>query len=295
MKPVLYSFMHAMTRTGRPDKIRILNKYSYFIRAILFNVSCFHPIMNAREANIYTAIFIISIVLGTIIIYFIVSIIRQQRKNLQLYRQNIITEITTLEKERTRMAADLHDEVGPVLSAIKLKLNSLDIENDTDKEVVEKTNMQIDSLIMRMREISFDLMPNSLIRKGLIIAIGEFIEYFSKKSPLTINFHFPEGVNFKQRQSINLYRLIQEIIHNTAKHAKATVLDIELKMKKNKVILITKDNGIGFDYENSWKNSAGQGLRNLVSRTEIFGGKMFFESGKSKGTTYIFELPITND
>jgi two-component system NarL family sensor kinase len=249
--------------------------------------------MDAKETSFYTAVLIITVVLGIIITYFIISIVRQHRRSLQLYKQSLLTEITTLEKERTRMAADLHDEVGPVLSAVKLRLNSLDIHNKADEVEVQKTNEQIDGLLKRMREISFDLMPNSLIRKGLPAAIGEFIEYCSKSSTLDIKFQFGE-IGLTQQQSINLYRIIQEIIHNTIKHAKATELLIELRKEKSMIVLATRDNGTGFNYETKSKEASGLGLRNLHSRTEIIGGKMFFESKKTKGTTYIFEIPFTD-
>jgi signal transduction histidine kinase len=247
--------------------------------------------MDAKETSIYTSILIVSVVLGTIITYFIISIIRQHRRSVKLYKQSIYTEIATLEKERKRMAADLHDEVGPILSAVKLRLNSLDIHNEVDAQEVRTTNEQIDNLLRRMREISFDLMPTSLIRKGLPAALNEFIEYCNKSTELKIRFQH-EPVELSQQQAISLYRIIQEIIHNTMKHARASEIQIELRKDKNTIVLATKDNGIGFNYDSKSKEASGQGLRNLLSRTEIIGGKMFFESGKGKGTTYIFEIPI---
>ena len=170
--------------------------------------------MDAKETTFYTSVLIICAVLGIIITYFIISIIRQHRRSLQLHKQSIYMEITTLEKERARMAADLHDEVGPILSAVKLRLNSLDIHNEADAQEVETTNQQIDQLLKRMREISFDLMPTSLIRKGLPAALNEFIEYCNKSNELNIRFQYEE-VELSQQQAINLYRIIQEIIHNT--------------------------------------------------------------------------------
>jgi two-component system, NarL family, sensor kinase len=250
--------------------------------------------MDEKEARFYTAILIVCAVVGVIITYFIVSIIRQQRRSVRLYKQSLLTEITTLEKERSRMASDLHDEVGPLLSAIKLRIGSLDIHGEEDEEEVRKTESQIDSLIKRMREISFDLMPTSLTRKGLAAALKEFIEYCSKSNVLKISFQHEE-LQLSQAQSINLYRIVQEIIHNTIKHAEATELLIELRNEKNKVVLATKDNGKGFDYEEKSGEAKGLGLQNLLRRTEIIGGKMFFESKKGKGTTYIFEVPTTVD
>jgi two-component system, NarL family, sensor kinase len=250
--------------------------------------------MDEKEARFYTAILIVCAVVGVIITYFIVSIIRQQRRTVRLYKQSLLTEITTLEKERSRMASDLHDEVGPLLSAIKLRIGSLDIHGEEDEEEVRKTETQIDTLIKRMREISFDLMPTSLTRKGLAAALNEFIEYCSKSNVLKISFKYVD-IQLTQAQSINLYRIVQEIIHNTIKHAEALELLIELKKEKNKIVLATKDNGKGFDYEEKSGEAKGLGLQNLLRRSEIIGGKMFFESKKGKGTTYIFEIPTTAD
>ncbi|HUR11064.1 MAG TPA: sensor histidine kinase [Flavitalea sp.] len=246
--------------------------------------------MDAKEAGFYAAF----LILGVIITYFIVSIIRQQRRSLQLYKQSIYTEITTLERERARMAADLHDEVGPVLSAVKLRLNSMDLTDAEDRKELVRTNEQIDNLMRRMREISFDLMPNSLLRKGLPEAISEFIEYCSKSSPLTIRSQF-EKLPLSRNQSINLYRILQEIIHNTIKHAQATDLKIEMRQEKKGIMLLTQDNGIGFNYDPRSGDSKGMGLRNLLSRTEIIGGKMYVESKKGKGTTFTFEIPIKDN
>lgn len=250
--------------------------------------------MDAKEASFYTAILIVCAVVGVIIIYFIVSIIRQQRRAVKLYKQNLLTEIATLEKERSRMASDLHDEVGPLLAAIKLRIASLDANNEEDEEEIETTNRQIDNIIKRMREISFDLMPTSLTRKGFAAALNEFIEYCSKRSVLKIDFKFSE-IQLTQPRAINLYRIAQEIIHNTIKHAEADELLIELRQEKDKIIFATRDNGVGFNYDEKSNEARGLGLQNLLRRTEIIGGKMFFESQKGKGTTYIFEVPIAND
>ncbi|MFL5740986.1 MAG: sensor histidine kinase [Flavisolibacter sp.] len=247
--------------------------------------------MDAKETSFYTAVLIICLVLGIIITYFIVSIIRQHRTSIQLYRQSLLTEITTLEKERSRMSADLHDEVGPVLSAVKLRLSSLDVSAEDDRQVLQETNVLIDDLVQRMRDISFNLMPNSLLNKGIQVAITEFISYCSKSSPLQIRFQYTD-IQLSQQQAINLYRIIQEIIHNTIKHSKATELLIELRHDKHQIVLASRDNGIGFFYDSRLKQEDGQGLRNMISRAEIIGGKLYCESEKGKGTTYIFEIPM---
>lgn len=247
--------------------------------------------MDAQATRIYTAIVIASIVLGVIIVYFIISIIRQQQRNLQLHKLNILAEITALEKERARIASDLHDEMGPMLSAVKLMINSFYLSEADDQVQLKKTNEHIDNMIARLREISFDLMPNTLIRKGLIMALKEYVDYINIDNKIKIHFNTTDPIELSEQKAINIYRIVQEILLNSLKHSKATELTLSLTEKHNKIILSSLDNGIGFDHTKELKENIGFGLRNIVSRTEIMEGELFLESGKGKGTTYIIEIP----
>ena len=124
--------------------------------------------MDTQETKVYIAALIAAGVLGVILIYFIITMIRQQRKTQRLNLEKIEAEIRTLEKERKRIASDLHDDLGPLLSAIRFKINAVDLINDDDKVLIENASQHIDDTLNRVREISFDLMPNTLIRKGLV-------------------------------------------------------------------------------------------------------------------------------
>ncbi len=248
--------------------------------------------MDAKETTLYTAILIVCLTVGAIIIFFIVSIIRQQRRNLALYRQTVLAEITAMEKERARIAADLHDELGPMLSAIKLKINSFELTDEDDKSEVEKTNIHIDSLVKKMREISYDLIPNTLIRKGLVQALSEFADFINQAQKLQIHFIAQEPMLIDEQKSIHVYRVIQEIVNNAIKHSEANNLNIALKQEGGTLVLQTSDDGVGFDHYAATKGDGGIGLRNLLSRCEIVGGQMFVESEKTKGTKYTFEIPV---
>ena len=198
-----------------------------------------------------------------------------------------------------RVANDLHDELGPLLSAIKFKLSSIETHLPEDELVMQETNEHIVDIIRRMREISNDLMPNTLIRKGLVFAIDEFIYKISNAvkpgeplAGLKIIFNHTDIPDLPKDKAINLYRIVQEITHNTIKHAKASFLKINLANKDQKILLVSEDNGTGFNYHESGKNSTGLGLRNLVSRTEIMGGDLYIESQIGKGTIYTIEIPV---
>jgi len=247
--------------------------------------------MDAHETSLFSAVLIISIVLGVVLVYFIITIVRHQKRNQQLYKSKILAEITTLEKERARIASDLHDELGPVLSAVKFKINSLDIRSPEDQVILDKSNKNIDDIIRRMREIANNLLPNTLMRKGLAEALEETIDDFNRMGPLRIQFahHLPA---IEKDKAINIYRMMQEIIHNTIRHAGATQLRIECKTVRQTLVILTEDDGAGFDYIEQSRKNTGLGLRNLLSRTDVLGGNMYIESRPGKGTKYTFEIPL---
>ncbi len=245
--------------------------------------------MDAQETRIYTAVIITIIVFGGIVAYFVMSILRQQRKNLDLHKENILAEITAIERDRGRIAHDLHDELGPILSFIKLKVNIFELTDSDDKIQLEKVNDSIDKVVTRIREISYDLMPAVLLTDGLASALTEFINTIDREI-LQIDFTFPDTIKLPEDVSINLYRIVQEVILNTVKHAKASHLDIFFKGEINKIIISLKDNGIGFDPKKNL-NKRGLGLKSLYSRAKFMDGKIFLNSTKKSGTEIIFEIP----
>lgn len=210
-----------------------------------------------------------------------------------MYKMKISAEITTLENERSRISADLHDDLGPMLSAIKFKISNVDAEGD-DYAQLRQAESYIDDVIQKLRQISNDLMPGTLLRKGLAFAVEEFIQKVSGLHNLSINFVHNQISSLPDETCINLYRIILEIIHNALKHSQATVLNIRLSATDKVIKLETSDNGKGFDYLLANKNYKGLGLRNILSRTELLGGEMYVESAPGEGTSYNITIPLKN-
>jgi len=250
--------------------------------------------MHPEEKDIYKFVIIVASVLGIIIAYFIFSIIRHQRRTLRLNQEKIQAEITTMENERRRIASDLHDELGPLLSAVKLQINSLDYPNDEDRVLIAKAGNHIDEIIRKLRDISNNLMPNTLIRKGLTAAIEEFVASINQVNTQQLQISFEHHIKqpIPKEKEIHLYRIIQEIIHNTLKHANASLLSIKIRTNENRLFLLTEDNGMGFDYATRRKENVGLGLHNLGSRTEIMGGQLNIITEPGKGMRCVFEIPI---
>jgi signal transduction histidine kinase len=248
--------------------------------------------MDTSEAKLYDSLLIVVAVVGIILLYYIITIIRYQRRSLRMHKEKIQAEIDTLEKERKRIASDLHDELGPLLSAVKLQINSLDTNDPGDQEIIGKSSTHIDSIIRKLREISNNLMPNTLVRKGLQKAIEEFVNNNQQIYGLQIKFICEKELHLDQHKEINIYRIIQEILHNTVKHAEATWLMIKIVVEEDRLLLMTADNGKGFNYFTKVRDNPGLGLRNLQSRAEVMGGELSCQSEPGKGTMYTFEIPV---
>src|SRR6478736_5980480 len=131
--------------------------------------------MDPFQAKIYTAVLITSVILGTIIFYFAVSMARHQRRMLELQRMNILAEINAIEKERTRMAQDLHDELGPTLTVVKFEVDTAEAKTVEDQELLKQASSQLNDAVNKIREIARNMMPSSLTRKGLEAAIIEIV------------------------------------------------------------------------------------------------------------------------
>jgi signal transduction histidine kinase len=247
--------------------------------------------MDTQEKELFTSILIAAAIIAAILAYFTISIIWQQKKYRKLARAKVNAEITTLEKERKRIASDLHDDVGPLLSAIKIQINHLEGHDDDEHKLIEKSSRYIDDIIQKMREISNDLLPNVLVRKGLSAAIEDFLGKMPV-SGMSVEFNCPNDQRVASDIEVNVYRLVQEIVHNTVKHAEASKLKLELIISEKQLRLASADNGKGFDYNEMIRKNGGLGLLNLQSRTEMMGGDFDFKSAKGKGTSYLFEIPL---
>jgi signal transduction histidine kinase len=246
--------------------------------------------MDSHETKIYTAILIAAGILGIIVVYFIITIIRNQRRHLKLQEANLLVEITTLENERRRIVSDLHDELGPLLSVVKFQITSLETRVEEDLELIEKASRSLDDILQRIREICNQLMPQVLIRKGLLIAIKEFISDLDSKTRIKMKFTF-EDIDVPAEAAVHLYRMIQEIVQNAIKHSGADHMNIDVSSKANKLIIMASDNGKGFSTEEVAKTSNGYGLKKILSRVDILHGEMYLASEPNKGTTYTIEIP----
>ncbi len=248
--------------------------------------------MDANETKIYIAVFIAVLILGILLIFFISSLLKHQRKNVELHKQRADAEISTLEAERKRVASDLHDDLGPFLSSIKLQINLLNTRDPEDISAIKEISTQIDDIVEKVRETSNNLIPNVLIRKGLILAVKSFAQRINKTNALIIKTSFTENLHLNDEKEVHVYRIFQEGLHNTLKHAKATEFEFRIEKKESQLHIEMADNGIGFDLDAMSKESIGFGLKSISSRVDILRGDIFIEAKPGKGVKYTIVIPI---
>ena len=163
--------------------------------------------MGEEEKQFYNAVLVLALLIGVIIAYFIITIIRYHRRYIRLQKDRIHAEIQIQENERKRIASDLHDSLGPLLSAVKLNISSIEVTQPDDQRVIQKTARYLDEIIGSMRQISYNLLPNTLERKGLIEAVREFIAQVSNQQSLQIKLFVVKEAVVPKNKEIHIFRM----------------------------------------------------------------------------------------
>ena len=202
-----------------------------------------------------------------------------------------------VEQERRRVAQEIHDGIGVLLSSTKMKLAALRERIKAQTDLYRETGELMGSLDQaheEMRDLAYNLMPKSLEKLGLSQAIEGMLSRLRRANP-TIQWHF--HCNFKNGQlddltKINLFRIAQEMLHNVLQHAQATEAHLQLLRQDNHILLSIEDNGVGFQPK-AHTLRTGIGLSNIRYRAEdVLKGYVTIESGPGKGTFMAVEIPV---
>lgn len=220
-----------------------------------------------------------------------------RQKILDLEQKNKLLALSSMiegqESERLRIAQDLHDGLGGLLTSVKAHFNTIAKELDAVSRinVYQKTNELIDEACGEVRRIAHDMMPQSLTEVGLEGSLSELKTTLEGADiDSRIDIHFPL-VKIPEEKTSMIYRILQEIVQNTIKHANAKHLLIQFFGDENNLHILTEDDGRGFDV-NELINKKGLGLKSLESRIQYLHGTMDIDSKIGKGTTINMTIPI---
>lgn len=244
-----------------------------------------------------------SIALSVLIILLAILIIRNRQHKQEVRLQKIILEqqdvaaksiVVAEENERKRIASDLHDGLGQMLTAARFNLNGISDNmaflSDQDKLVFEKAVKLLDESCLEVRNVSHNIMPNALMKSGLGNAVKDFIEKIrNTELGITLN---TSGINgsIDANVEIMIYRIIQECVNNALKHSGATKLDISLINDHDGLNLTIEDNGKGFDLA-TLSLEKGIGMKNIRTRTRYLKGTIDIDSRPGHGTLIAIHIP----
>ncbi len=200
--------------------------------------------------------------------------------------------LTGQEKAHKRIAQELHDNLGSILATLNMFADSLQNKKDPDaqKQLASRISDVARQANETTRQISHSLDSGVLKHFGLEIAIKELMEALNESGSIAIESHVQITDQLDSELSMNIYRILQELVNNTLKHARASKITLDLNQIKGHLSVIYQDNGIGFKLD---EINLGMGLENLESRVEGLEGTITIDSHPGHGTTTIIDVPVS--
>ena len=246
--------------------------------------------MGVELKNIFLAFGLSALFLALVVFYFFWNLYRQQRKFRDLQFQKINAEITATELERNRLSTELHNDIAPTLASVKMRLGLI---KNQPPDLINDLDNALNNTIVQIRGIMQELTPLTIYELPFQDILKQYIDSLKLKELIQIEFKDETDFILKSEKNNQVFRIIQEIIQNTVKHANAKTLKIQL-LKDNKFLLIrTADDGIGYDFEKiKSANKLGLGLLGIFSRVEYLNGTIISPDNISKGTKYNIRIPI---
>ena len=242
-----------------------------------------------------------------LLVIFLLSL-RNYQQNKKLHQQRIV-ELETEKKlaateavlkgeeqERSRLAKDLHDGLGGMLSGIKYSLNTMKgnlVMTPENNIAFERSVEMLDGSIREMRRVAHNMMPEALVKFGLDVALKDFCNDINQSGALNIKYQSigVEGAAIDQTLAITIYRIVQELINNTIKHAEASTAIVQVSKNGDQISVTVEDDGKGFDPA-ILNQSKGIGWSNIQNRIEFLKGTMDVQSAPGEGVSVHIELTV---
>jgi two-component system sensor histidine kinase DegS len=223
----------------------------------------------------------------------------EKKINQQKFRSVLILE--GQEEERKRIAMDIHDGIGQMLTSLKFQIESIDLKSG-DKAVskIREIEQLIKEVIREVRRVTFNLKPTVLGDYGLQAALNVFVQEIGKLTNIKLLYHCEGEIErLPQKTENNIFRIIQEAINNAIKYSGADTISIELKQAENELVIRVKDEGKGFDPKlveaRNMNIESGRGFFNMYERTEYVNGNLQINSETGKGTEVVLTVPVNTN
>lgn len=274
----------------KAQNIKALKKQSRIQELELVNQG-----LKLKERNIFITAFGILMVAGLVVAYAYYNrykIKQETRLQAEIHKQQEIETRSLFEgeqNERIRIARDLHDSIGQMLSVIKMNVSNVP-ESSTTATTLEL----VDRTITEVRNISHNLIPEEL-NFGLFTALEDMCDKINQSNNTQVSINIPDEIRahqFEKTNELSIYRIVQEVLNNMVKHAQASQINLEVTQQEHNLTIGIKDNGNGFD-TSQIKKSKGLGWKNIAARVNMLDGKMKVRSEQLTGTQIEITIPGT--
>ncbi len=255
--------------------------------------------LQVKQRNLVIAAILLLVVAGFIAGYFYYlrnQLKQQNRLQAEIYKQQDIANKALFEgeqKERIRLARDLHDSIGQMLSVVKMNVSGLHHQYRND-QLISGTLSLVDETVREVRNISHDLIPEEL-NFGLINALHDLCERVNMNGSTKATIELAPGISersFDKGVALSIYRVAQEVLNNMVKHAEATTIRMIVRAEGPRLLITIADNGKGFDVSKI-AESTGLGWKNIAARIKLLDGELHIRSSRTEGTHVEISLPAT--
>jgi signal transduction histidine kinase len=251
--------------------------------------------MPKQQEDILITVIVASVffvLIGSFLLLLVFVFFRRQRKNKQekeemqnRYERTLLkTQLEIQEQAFSYISQEIHDNIGQVLSLVRLNLNTLNSAAVTE-EKIEETDDLLGKAIKDLRDLSHNLQNNRIHDIGIVESIRQLLFSLEKTGQYNTVFHSSDHFHILDANTdIILYRIIQEIINNIIKHANATEIGIEINSEPAMTSVKIRDNGVGFDTTAVKSAGTGIGLQNISNRAKTINATVDIKSSAGKGT-----------
>jgi two-component system sensor histidine kinase DegS len=221
----------------------------------------------------------------------------EKKINQQKFRSVLILE--GQEEERKRLAMDIHDGIGQMLTSLKYQIESVNLANDEEaKTKLRDVQQLIGQVIKEVRRVTFNLKPTVLGDYGIQAALNVFVQEIGKLTDTQLVYKVSGEMSYRLPQQVenNMFRIVQEAINNALKYSSASRIEVLFEKRDNEVVVSVKDAGKGFDEKLVEKRSmnieSGRGFFNMYERSEYINAHLEIKSAPGSGTTVVLTVPI---
>lgn len=257
------------------------------------------------QKNKFIYILLLCITIGLLLLSYFVYLNNQKKLRLrnqqitELEQEKKLRAVDALlqgqEEERERIAQELHDGLGGMLSGVKMSFNHMKenlVMTPENREAFQHSVQQLDQTLDELRKVSHNLMPDVLVRFGLVDALQEFCQNIERSSKVKVSFQFL-GTQRTLSNSVQLsiYRILQELINNAIKHGECKQILAQISMEEKKILLTVEDDGKGFDKQ-TLQHTKGMGMSSVQHRVDYLKGMMQIETKPTEGVVINIELNV---